>query len=402
MPFPTFRTFVGVAKDSINAQLSAATDVGATSLPLQNTVGTTGTLTTSGATYSAIIFDGANTEVVACSGNLTGGAIACAATANKHSVNCYVAFQLTASIGPTDFIPIESFQPNDVITQLIDKSLRGYSAETYGVQPGDRHGDWTIAGTVFPDTFGYILGAHFGADAVTGAGPYTHKFSVNNAGTYQPSHWLLYELNGYNCRVFAGSFCSEVSITLEPNQLVKYTSKWLTRASGVLTTPNQSYSTVTPMPAWLAAVTLNGTTIGNATHLEATFTRAQSEAVPALTGNQDPSTLFGGPQTAKGKFTIIKADDSVLQFYLGATPLTQPALSVALSAGSGGSATGLTLQWSQIAVTNVVPKLQGQALVEEDCEFEGVANSTDGAPGTGSAPGQVQIVNAHSSSSQYV
>lgn len=400
MPFPTFRTFVGVAKDSINAQLSAKIAAAVTSLPIQNTIGTTGTLTTSGATYTAIIFDGANTETVACSGNLAAGAIPCAATANAHSANCYVAFQLTASVGPTNYIPIETFTPNDEVTQLIDKSLRGYAGETYGIQPGNRKGSWDVVGTVFPDTFGYICGAHFGSDVVTGASPYTHTFATNNAGTYQPAHYLLYALNGYNTRVFAGSICTDIVLTFDPAQFVKYNAKFITRASGVLSTPTQSFSGITPVPSWQAAITLAGTATGKLKTLDATFTRTQSAVVDALTGNQDPYALFAGPQTLTGKFVAVKEDDGVFNYYAGVAPLTQPVLKLALTVGTGPSQTGIVVQASQAALKNVIIKLQGQPFVEEECEFEGVMNATDA--NTGQAPGQIQLINAVASATTYV
>src|SRR5579871_720751 len=400
--YATFRTFVGVAKDSINATLSSSIAAAATSLPLQNTVGTTGTLTTSGATYTAIIFDGFLTDTVACSGNLTGGAIACAATANAHSANVYIAFQLTASVGPTDYIPVESFQPIDMIAQLIDATSRGYAAKTFGVQPGMRHGTWDISGAVFPDTFGHILGAHLGADTVTGAGPYTHKFSANNSGTYQPTHYILYDLNGYNTRVFAGTLCSELTITFDPSKLVSYTSKWLARASGVLPTPTQSFSAIVPVPSWMAVLSLNSAVVGNIKTFAVTSTREDSQVVDTITGNQDPYTIFAGEQECKGKCTSIKQDDGILNYYAGAVPLTQPPISLVLTNGTGASQTGLTVQLTKVAVSNVVTKHKGAPLVEEDFDILGIANSTDGTPGGGQAPAQFQLVNAVSSAGTYV
>ena len=60
-PQASFRRWIGVCKDSVNANLSAATSVGATTLNLTNMVGSPTS------SYSAIIVDGVNTETVAVS-----------------------------------------------------------------------------------------------------------------------------------------------------------------------------------------------------------------------------------------------------------------------------------------------------------------------------------------------
>ncbi len=167
-PQSAYRSFVGVAKDTVNANLSATIASGATSLPVTNTVGTTGTLTTSGSTYSAVIVDGPLTETVACTGNLAAGAVPVAATANAHSANVYVYFQLTASIGPTAFLRVTKIDFSDAYAQLYDKGYRGSQAFEYGAQQGMRIANFALEGDLFADEFGYLLSDFFGAyDFVT-------------------------------------------------------------------------------------------------------------------------------------------------------------------------------------------------------------------------------------------
>src|ERR1039457_3968544 len=116
----SFKAYVGIAADRINGMLTSAISAAATSLPLTNTNGTTGTISSAGSTYTATIVDGALTAATVCTGNFPSGAIACTATTNAHSAYAYVVFQLTASAGPTAYLPLETWTPDDVYEQLYD------------------------------------------------------------------------------------------------------------------------------------------------------------------------------------------------------------------------------------------------------------------------------------------
>ena len=147
-------TYVGIAPNRINAMVGAGgIAAGGTSLPLTNTVGTTGTIDTTGNTYQVTILDGVNTETQLCTGNLTTGAITIAATTHAHSEFIYCFFQLIASPGPVTYIPLETFDPDDTIDQLYDTTSRGSRVVEVSVSQGMRAGVIPIAGPIFPDTF---------------------------------------------------------------------------------------------------------------------------------------------------------------------------------------------------------------------------------------------------------
>ena len=53
----SFKAYVGIAADRINGMLTSTISAAATSLPLTNTNGTTGTISSAGSTYTATIVD---------------------------------------------------------------------------------------------------------------------------------------------------------------------------------------------------------------------------------------------------------------------------------------------------------------------------------------------------------
>src|ERR1039458_2910507 len=96
-----FSTYCGLAIDRNNAMLSTAVLATVTSLVLTNiNFVTTNPLVLGYASYSGIIIDGPNTEVVTFSGYTT-GTLTCSSLAHNHPAFTYIVFQLTASIGPT-------------------------------------------------------------------------------------------------------------------------------------------------------------------------------------------------------------------------------------------------------------------------------------------------------------
>ena len=395
MTQPVYRSFVGIAKDTINANLTSAIIVGATALPIQNTVGTSGTLTSAGATYSAVIVDGVNTETVACSGNLSAGSIACAATANAHPANVYVYFQLTASIGPTAFIPLTKLDFSDDYAQEYDQGIRGSNVKNFGAIQGIRQSNISLDGDLFADTFGYILSTFFGAydySATGGGNPTTYAFSPLNTTTAQPTPYLFYLYNpgANNTRVFAKVVCSDLTVKVDPGALASWSGTFKGFASGVVATPTPSYSTFTPVAAWHATATVGGTVTPKVLTAEYQFKRENFAEVPTLQGIQDPYAIFAGPATCAVKTTLVVDDDVQLGNYINAS---QPSFVLSCLQGTGTAANGIKIQNTKAnyeAVKTVIDT--GKGFVTLEVPFTALANTTDkSTAGGGYSPALVTI-----------
>ena len=176
--------------------------------------------------------------------------------------------------------------------------------------------------------------------------------------------------------------------------MVKHSTKVVALASGTYpTNPTASFSGVQTLPSWSAAVTIAGTAVMKVEAFDVTLTRENTEAVPALTGGQDPYTVFQGAAKTTGKFTAVTEDDTILTYYAGQYPTTQPAVVIAASVGSGSSTVGIAVQMTKCGITDVKRVGSGKPYVADECTFEGVANTTDGTPGGGAAPCLVKLSN---------
>lgn len=398
MAQPTYRSWVGVAKGGIEANLTSNLTASATALLITNTVGTTGTLTTSGASYSAIIIDGVNTEVVACSGNLSAGSIACGATTNAHLANIYVIFQLTASIGPTAYVPVVDIDFGDDIAQLPDENIRGSNVKTFDIIQGLRKSAIVLGGSIFADTFGYVLSSFFGAydySATGGGNPTTYAFSPLNTGSTQPTnyHWYDYNPGNSNTRIFAGTKVEQLQIKVDPGALATWTANIQGFSSGVVANPGTippAYSSVMAIPSRVGLLTIGGTATAKLLAFEATLKRDQFEMIPTVQGIQDYLQSFAGPAQVTGKFTVVVDDDVQLLNYLNRS---QPALALTLNQGATTAVNGVKLQMTKTNYDNPTKVLQkGKAFVVLEVPFTAVANSTDkSTAGAGLSPALVTL-----------
>jgi tail tube protein len=383
MPQPSFRSFIGIAKDSVNTTLSAAVAVGATTLPV---VGTG-----IAASTTVVIVDGPLSEVRAVSGGGGTSSLTVAALTNAHPANTYVYAQLTASVGPTDYFPVTSLEFKDNYAQLDDKGLRGSNVDTYNRIQGTVNSEISLGGDLYTDTIGYLLGGIFGATDFTGGTPNTHAFSVKNTGNGQPTPFVLYDFDVTNTRAFAGSKFSELAFKLDPAGLVTWTAKGMGMSSAVVSNPTASYSTVTASPAWQAAATIGGTAVLTVVSADVTIKR-ELDAIQTLDGTQNPYSIFQGRCSASGSMTIVMEDDTQLLNYLSAS---QPALDLTLTTGTGASQQYFQLHFTKCNYDSAVPKQGGKSYIELDIAFTGVANTTDATTaGTGYSPLKATIKNS--------
>lgn len=398
----TFRSFMGVAKDTSNAWLQVAHIATATTLTLR-TITQAGTLlTASGATVTAFIMDGVLSESVACSGNLTattdGATIACAALANAHTANAYVYFQVTASVGPTAYVPITKLDWGDDIDQLYSKSLIGSNVTPFAGVQGMRKAALAISGEVFADTFGYLLSSFFGAydyTGTTGGAPTFYGFSPLNTGNAQPTPYLFYDYNpaNSNTRVLARSVVTDLTLKGEPGAFLQYDATMMAFASGVVANPATIppvYSAFTAIPARVGTVSIGGTATPKVQSVEYSFKRESPEAIPTLQGNQDPLTIFVGAAGVTGKATIVVDDDVQLLNYINGS---QPPFLATFNQGTGTGANGVKIQTTKANYEKVkVVQTGGKAYVTLDVPFTAVANSTDkSTAGGGLSPALVTL-----------
>lgn len=390
MPVASFKSFLGVAKQNAATYLTSAVAVGATSIPVNGTVVP--------ASSTIYFIDGALSESRAVTAGGGSSTLTVAATTNAHNAGTPIMWQLTASIGPADYIPLTSFDFADTINTVEDKGVRGSNVETYGVANVSGVSDITIGGDVFPDTFGYLLGSVYGAVDFAAGSPNTHTFAAmnTNASNGQPTPLMCFYYNGINTRLYPGMKVSELTINFDPMQLVTWTAKAKGYLSGVVSNPTPSFSAITVQPAWQATMTIGGTAVTNLETCSITIARSSIDAPGTLDGNQSPYVIWAGPMTTTGTMNFIAEDDTILNYFIQGT---QPAVVLTLVNGTGASQVQLQIQMTKANFVSGWKYNSGnKGYVEVSGPVTAVANTTDAnTAGGGYSPSRVVLKNAKAS-----
>ena len=302
------------------------------------------------------------------------------------------------AVAATDFIPFTSISPVDVINYLDDKGMRGSMVEEYDVIQGNIHSEFEFAGDVFADTIGYVVAGVLGDVTTTGASaPYTHAISVLNsqASNGQPTTYTLsdyYSLGNASTRQFAGTQFESVDFKFTADALLTYTAKAKAYQSATAANPTPSFSTVTPLPSWTGAVTLNGATSTLLADGNCAISRSV-EPIFTVDNNQRPYQLFAGAVKVEGALTLVFESDTELNLYL---QNTKPALLINFTQGAGASAQQVQLNMTKCAFT--VAKIErGKEYIELSANYKAMANTTDAGASAGYSPIKVTLKNAKTS-----
>jgi Phage tail tube protein len=222
---------------------------------------------------------------------------------NTHRSYLGIAKEATkgTAVTPTDFIPVTAskLKPVDLIGELYDEGLRGSLVKTYAYIPGRTYSTFDFGGPVFADTFGYALAGLLGDVTTTGSSaPYTHTIALKNAtGTSsdaQPISYTLTDFYAANVRAYTGIQIHDLSLKFTSDGLLDYDAKGTGYASATASTPTPSFSTLLPIPTWIATVSIGGSSITNSVEGNIDMTRPVTP-IFGISNTKNPYSVFVGP-----------------------------------------------------------------------------------------------------------
>ena len=300
------------------------------------------------------------------------------------------------AVAATNYIPVRTLNPKDVVRYLDDLSNRGNMVKLYNEVQGVVASEIELGGDVFSDTIGWPLFGILGADDfVLGTGaPNTHTMAVKNTTDGQAtSHTLSdsYIPNvSANTRQFAGCQVQDIQFKFNADGLLEYTAHYQGFKSATATNPTSSFTGLVPMAAWHGTTTIGGTSNLNLQEGEINLKRTVTP-IFNVAGSQSPKAVWQGPLEVDGRALFILEDDTELTRYL---TNTQPSFVVDFTQGSGATAEEVKFQMTKCAYT-VASVTRGKDYMELDVNFKAVANSTDGnTAGTGLSPIKCLLGNA--------
>lgn len=288
-------------------------------------------------------------------------------------------------VAPTDFIPVlaSKLKPMDVIGELYDEGLRGSLVKEYNYIQGRSNSTYDFGGSVFADTFGYVLAGVLGDVTTTGSSaPYTHAISLKNATAVgadaQPISYTLTDFYAANVRAYPGIQFQSCSLKFTADGLLEYDAKGTGFLSSAATTPTPSFSSVLPTPVWQATVSVGGTTVSNTVDGNIDMTRTVTP-IWGLANTRNPYQVFLGALETKGKLKFVMENDTELTRYL---TNTQPAITITWAQGSGATATSISATMTKGAYTAAAIQ-RDKDFVEIDIDLNAMGNTTDAGSSAG-------------------
>jgi hypothetical protein len=309
------------------------------------------------------------------------------------------------AVQPTQTVLVEKFEPEDQITWLDGKSLRGSMPELYDRIAGPGKVDFSFAGPWFPDTAGFWINNILGDLTTTGAGaPYSHAFSTLNTGASQPGSLTITDYQGtpatYLARAYAGCCLSELTIKgSAESSLIMIEGKGTGWPSAIAAaTPTSSPSTEVAMASWryalgIAGVASGGTQVKTTGEFEVTIKR---DLQPIFTGQNTSTPYFiqRGKVGVSGKLKFTAAADETPLTYLLSN--TKPQLQLTWNNALSSSAAGyraMTID-CQSAAWKTTKIDRGQAAVGYEVEWDAIANTTNAGASGGYSPVKITLNNA--------
>lgn len=308
-----------------------------------------------------------------------------------------VAKEVTPGTGlaPTAYVPVAvARKGTDHLEQLDDVGIRGAMVDgPYDQIAGPLWAEYEIpTSPVFADTFPWFLVNVLGDYATTGAGdPFTHTAALLNSGTGQCKSLSITDFYGLGggtpARRWPGMQVAEVGMEWNADGMLTWSSKLVGFASTAVAKPTQSFTTVTPTPAWECVATIGGA--GNLIVEKGSLTfKRDTKPIHTADGTQAPYKIYQGPLSVEGKLTFVMEDDAELNRYLNST---KPIVSLVWSHGS--PARTIQIVMSKCNYKAAEPNHSG-TWAQYEAEIQALPNTTDVGASGGYSHGKATFLNA--------
>jgi hypothetical protein len=201
---------------------------------------------------------------------------------------------------PAIVLPVSDWKVSGPYEQVLDNAARGVSAKDFQAYQGVGRAEGSLEGYVFPDLFGYILRAMFGALSSGTVAPYVHTFTMAD-----PPSMAITEDNVVRQHQAQGMLAGELKLSFNPSEgalgyTLSLTGKKLGTVSYVF--PTELHLNKPFFLGWQGSVSLGGTWFKV---IEGDLTVAREvELHYNLQNSQYPGTAYASAPEVTGSFTI--------------------------------------------------------------------------------------------------
>lgn len=312
-------------------------------------------------------------------------------TAPARLVRAALAKEATFGVAaaPVLVLPWSTLTPVDNAPPLPDLGWRGSAASVYGHEVGVQDSQIQLAGPVFPDSIGLLLAGITGDYMFAAGTPNTHTFATKNTGTQQPPSYTVSISDPTGLTQWAGCKIATLTLTYAADALLTHQATLQGLPStvpGTLAMPAPGAEL--PMPGWVCALQVGGTSEPRLLSGTVTLTRAVTSK-RNITGVQAPWLQRSESLTVTGKLELAIASDTYRALFLAGTARS---VDLTYTLGAGAALRRLQVHCSSVAFT-AVARDYGQKWVEVAASFEAAATTADAGASGGLSPVKVTLRN---------
>lgn len=295
------------------------------------------------------------------------------------------------AVAPTLFVPTKGPKITPNITEVADVGLRGSMVKVYNQIPTVRHDAYDFGCLAYLDSLPALIRGVLGSpDTITGTAPtVTHVLSLLNNDLLgnQPPSYTFSDYDGAALRQITGAQVDEVTLKFTATGLVDVAAK-IKGSPFVINAvvPQPTYSTVEAAPSWKTVATVNSVPLG--TIVDGTLSLKRAIKPINVLGMQGPYRLWAGPLDISLSLTVIKNDDTELNYYLNNS--TFPVNLLFSSSVSPGS---FAFDMATCKAKTGVQQRGGNELVETVIAIQPLPNTADATAG-GVSPVKFTAINA--------
>jgi hypothetical protein len=254
------------------------------------------------------------------------------------------------AVSAADWLPKTELSFDDNAEYIKQEAPYGVINEFMDGDIGKNWGAGTVAGPVFVDSFGYILGATFGAFPTasgSASAGYIYTFTPVQNSTHQSL--TLYRKDPNEDIRFALGMVNSLELTYELGDYLSYSVDFLSK-SGQTTTSSPSYSAsakIRPQDVSVKiASTVAGLGAGTTLNVESATITIEKNVIDYQThGSTELNDIFNGTFSYSGSFVILWDSTTYKDLWKAGTKqaLQFTATNTSTTVGSGGTTNpGLT------------------------------------------------------------
>lgn len=284
---------------------------------------------------------------------------------------------------PTFTVPWVNFTFDDKVAVYNSQEALGVLDDQAEQYIGEKWGEGDIEGEVRDKSFGLILYALMGTEAPTGAGPYTHTYTLLQTSAHPSLTLTVDDPSGAGDYQFPLAMLEKLSLDIKLGELIKYNATFISKPSesaaaftGAPTAENKFVPTQVTFKLAATRADLAAATPVKVQNLKIEFNKNLLRK--QFLGSMAPDDILNQAFSCEGTFQLPYEDQTYKNYELNNT---YKAMSITIQNNdvtlAGGGSPTIVITLPRVGFKNWTPQRPKGALYEQTIDFKAYRDVTN-------------------------